>query len=143
MKAAVLDASIAVKIVTQEDYSEKADLLIRNVQALHAPAHWLAEAANVLWAKVAIRRTLAPELLVARLDFLVKLTVETTPLAVLVVPAGEIAMELNVSVYDALYLALTERISAPLVSDDRKLISAATRTARFRQNVIWIGDFAP
>ncbi len=143
MKAAVIDASVAVKIVTLEDYSDRADLLIRNVSALHAPAHFLAEASNVLWAKVAIRRTLAPELLEARLDFLVRLAIETTPLPVLVTPAGKIAMELNISVYDALYLALVERIGAPIVSDDRKLISAASRTARFRDRVVWIGDFAP
>ncbi len=142
MKAAVIDASVAVKLVTLEDYSDQADQLVRSVPALYAPAHFLAEASNVLWAKVAIRRTLAPELLIARLDFLTQLAVGTTPLPTLIVQAGSIAMELNVSVYDALYLALVERTDAPLVSDDRRLIAAGKRSARFSQKVIWIGDFA-
>ena len=141
MKAAIVDASVAVKIVTQEDHSDRADALIRNVPALHAPAHWLAEASNVLWAKVAIRRTLAPELLMARLNFLVRLAIETTPLSALAIPAGAIAMELNVSVYDALYLALVERLDAPLISDDRKLIAVAQKTTRFEKKIIWIGNF--
>ena len=142
MRAAIIDASVAVKLVTLEEHSDQADALVRSVPALYAPAHFLAEASNVLWAKVAIRRTLAPELLVARLKFLAQLAIETTPLSMLVVQAGTIAMELNVSVFDAVYLALVERINAPLVSDDRKLIAVARRSARFTDKVVWIGDFA-
>jgi predicted nucleic acid-binding protein len=51
LKEAVVDASVAVKWVVEEKHSAQATLLL-NYDALHAPAHWRAEAANALWAKV-------------------------------------------------------------------------------------------
>ena len=140
MREAVIDASIAVKAATLEDYSPNTLILLRTVQALHAPAHWLAEAANTLWSKATIRGTLAPGLLASRLSFLAKMPVLAAPLPGLLVEAGAIAAELQLTVYDSLYLALAERLRAPLVSDDRKLIRAAGASARFAGLVIWIAD---
>ena len=140
MRAAVIDASIAVKAATLEDYSPNTLVLLRTVAALHAPAHWLAEAANTLWAKATIRGTLAPGLLAPRLSFLSNMPVLVTPLPELLVQAGAIATELQLTVYDSLYLALAERLRAPLVSDDQKLIRAAGASARFADLVVWIAD---
>ena len=140
MRVAVIDASIAVKAATLEDYSPNTLVLLRTVPVLHAPAHWLAEAANTLWAKVAVRKTLEPHLFAARLDFLSSMPVARAPLQGLLTQAGAIALELRVTIYDALYLALAERLRAPLVSDDRKLIKAASANARFADLVVWIAD---
>ncbi len=48
MRAAVVDASVAAKGVAQEELTEQANALLAGV-ALCAPAHWQAEAVNVLW----------------------------------------------------------------------------------------------
>ncbi len=143
MKSAVIDASVAVKYVFQEPYSEQAAALIDNATYLHAPAHWLAEAATGLWSKVAIHRTLPAADLQPRLAFLASLPVVTAQLTALIVPAAALSLDLRLTLYDTLYLALAERQNAPLVSDDRKLIDAARQQARFKNLVVWIGDLAP
>ena len=51
MKEVVIDASVAVKWVVAEDYSANAPLLLE-YDTVQAPAHWRAEAVNVLRAKV-------------------------------------------------------------------------------------------
>ncbi len=140
MRAAVIDASIAVKAATLEEYSPNTLVLLRTVNTLHAPAHWLAEAANTLWAKATIHRTLAPDLLASRLSFLSSLPVQVTPLPGLIAQAGAIATELQLTIYDSLYLALAEREQAPLVSDDRTVIKAASASERFSPLVIWIAN---
>ena len=140
MSAAVIDASIAVKAATLEEYSPNTLVLLRTVPTLHAPAHWLAEAANTLWAKATVRRTLAPDLLASRLSFLSRMPVLVTPLPEILVQAGAIAVELQLTIYDSLYLALAEKLRAPLVSDDRKLIKVAGSSRRFADLVVWIAD---
>ncbi len=59
MSAVVVDASVAAKWVVEEAFSAQAASLLTG-NTLHAPAHWLAEAVNVLGAKVA-RGELAAE----------------------------------------------------------------------------------
>ena len=140
MQSAVIDASIAVKAVTSEEYSANTLVLLRTVPSLHAPAHWLAEAANALWSKVAVRKTLAAHLLRPRLIFLSRMPILAAPLPSLAADAGDIAQELHLTVHDALYLALAERLRSPLVTDDRKLITAASGKARYAGLVIWIAD---
>jgi predicted nucleic acid-binding protein len=140
VKTAILDASIAVKAVVQEPHSRNTLTLLRTAQTLHAPAHWLAEAANALWAKVSIHKTLHPDELPPRLAFLAGMPVMVAQLPELIGPAAAIALDLRLTVYDALYLALAQRLDAPLVSDDRKLLAAAARDTRFSQLAVWIGD---
>ena len=133
MRTAVIDASVALKYVFEEPHSDRAAMLIDTAAQLYAPAHWMAEAATGLWSKVAFHRTLAAADLQPRLAFLASLPIVTTELAKLIVPAAALS----------LHLALAERTGAPLVSDDRKLIDTAVQDARFKDLVVWIGDFAP
>ena len=51
MRQAVVDASVAAKWVVEEAYSAQVALLLA-FDARHAPVHWRAAAANVLWSKV-------------------------------------------------------------------------------------------
>ena len=51
----MVDASVAVKWVVEEDHSAKAMLLL-GLDARHAPDHWRAEAVNVLWSRAECRR---------------------------------------------------------------------------------------
>jgi predicted nucleic acid-binding protein len=58
------------------------------------------------------------------LDDFLGLPLETEPSFAFVRPAAEIALELGLSAYDALYVALAEALDAPLVTADRRLAAA-------------------
>src|SRR4051794_18115655 len=58
------------------------------------------------------------------LDDFLSLPLETEPSVVFVRPAVEIALELGLSAYDALYVALTEAVAIPLLTADRRLAAA-------------------
>jgi predicted nucleic acid-binding protein len=142
VEAAVFDAGVAVKWVVAEEHSDRALALLRDAPALHAPAHWLAEAGTALWAKTAIHGVLVPAELDERLARLASLPVVAAPLPGLVGAAGRLALDLHLTVHDALYLTLAERLGLPLVTADRKLHDRAAPEARFGRLIRWIGDVA-
>ena len=59
----VVDASVAVKWVVSEQHHQNALQLLRQAEEPHAPAHWLAEAANALWAKFSIAGQITQDVL--------------------------------------------------------------------------------
>ena len=61
MKIAVVDASVAVKWVVDEEDADSAAWLLLNAGTLIAPAHWLAEATNALWTSCTLRGELSRE----------------------------------------------------------------------------------
>jgi predicted nucleic acid-binding protein len=140
MRGAVIDASLAVKWVVAEEDSDRALVILRGVETLHAPAHWLAEAGTALWAKAAIHRLLSAAELQERLAFLASLPVAAAPLPGLIGAAGALALDLHLTVYDTLYLALAERLDLPLVTADRKLHERVASEARLAGLIRWIGD---
>jgi hypothetical protein len=81
-RAAVVDASVAVKWVFAEDHTEAAPRLLNQAQSLLAPAHWLAEAAN--------RGDLNGAEVQERVTLLAEAPVATTPLAQLATAAMRI-----------------------------------------------------
>ena len=137
----VIDASVAVKWVAQEPHWEKAVALL-NGPARHAPAHYLAEACTVLWAKAQIRRELSREDAAVCVDALVGIPVSQTELVVLIPEAWLLSAELGITIYDTLYLALALKLGAPLVTADRKLFERARGRADLASLVVWLGDIA-
>jgi hypothetical protein len=79
VKQAVIDASVAAKWVVEEPHSACAVLALA-YDARHAPDHWLAEAANVLWSKV-IGGDLTASDAEERMAVLLRAPVITAPLA--------------------------------------------------------------
>jgi predicted nucleic acid-binding protein len=135
----VVDASVAVKWVVAENNAETALRLLENSRSLCAPAHWLAEAANALWA--ACRRGELSELQAhERVVALVEAPVAAVPLVQLVAAAMTIGLRLGVTLYDALYLAVAEQQGAALVTADRRLFEAARRDKDLRARIRWIAD---
>ncbi len=98
--------------------------------ALHAPAHWQAEAANAVWSKF-LEGELTPAQVAARVALLQEAPVRETPISALIVAAAEIATRCRVTVYDALYVALAVRRGAPLITADRKLCARLGETPEF------------
>jgi predicted nucleic acid-binding protein len=138
----VIDASIAVKWVVEEDGTAEA-LTLRRRAKLIAPELLTAECANILWKKVQRDELSKDEaLLAARL--LQAADIEFLPTRTLLEAATQIAIELNHAAYDCFYLVLATERDCRLVTADerfvRKLSEAGRR--RFRGRVISLGQAA-
>ena len=140
MREAVIDASVCVKWVVELAHSATAILLLR-CEALHAPDHWLAEAVNVLWAKV-FRGDLTATDAEERMAVLLRAPIVGTPIAALLPRALAISLAHMVTIYDALYVALAEKRDIPLVTADERLIRRLSGVAALGQRMIWVGDLS-
>lgn len=140
MKAAVLDASVAVKWVIREPFSDEANSLLSEGVDLYAPSHWLAEASTTAWARYAVSGLLTREQAEERVEWLRSVRVMETPIRGLLAAATEVSFDLGMTFYDSLYLALAQQVGVPVVTADRKLLNKALAQARLAGLVRWIGD---
>jgi predicted nucleic acid-binding protein len=116
----VIDASIAIKWVVEEDGTPQA-LAVRAQGRLLAPDLLVAECANVLWRKVS-RGELSREqaLLAARL--LEASDIDLRPTRTLLATAARLAIDLDHPAYDCLYLALAIANDCRLVTADERFL---------------------
>jgi predicted nucleic acid-binding protein len=116
----VIDASIAVKWVVEEDGTADA-LAIRRRARLLAPELLAVECANIFWKKVQ-RGELSMEeaLLAARL--LQAAEIEFPPTRSLLEAATRIAIEIDHPAYDCLYIALATERNCLFVTADERLL---------------------
>jgi predicted nucleic acid-binding protein len=124
MSVLVVDASVALKWVVEEDGSEAAAAL--GAYALTAPTLLLEECANALWVKQR-RAELTPAEAMERMRALREAPVDLVPSTGLLDQALALAIELAQTVYDCLYLSLAIRLDARLVTADRRLAAASRR----------------
>ena len=134
MNALVIDASIAVKWVIEEDGTPEA-LALRQKAKLIAPELLVAECANILWKKVQRRELLKQEaLLAARL--LQGAEIELTPTRSLLEVATRMAIELDHPAYDCLYLALAVERQSRFVTADEPFLRKLHQRRQMRDRVI-------
>ena len=119
--AAVVDASVAIKWVVDEQDTDRARSL--SGTRFHAPDLLLVECANVLWKKV-IRGELSRDGAVNRTHLLAKAPVTVHSSAQFIIPALELSLKLRYPAYDCVYLALARRNGIPLVTADAKFAEA-------------------
>lgn len=134
MTTLVIDASVAIKWVVDEDGTPDA-LALRRKARLVAPELLVAECANILWKKVQWAELSTEEaLLAARL--LQGADIELLPIRSLLAEATRLAIELGHAAYDCLYLALAVANDCRFVTADerllRKLDEARDRSLRDR-----------
>ena len=142
MKTLVIDASIAVKWVVDEQGTPQA-LALRERAKLTAPELLVAECANILWKKVQRGELTRQEaLLAARL--LQAAEVELQPTRSLLEAATRIALDLVHPAYDCLYLALAIDNECPFVTADERFLRKVRRArrARFSNRIIGLGEAA-
>ncbi|HEY1753097.1 MAG TPA: type II toxin-antitoxin system VapC family toxin [Caulobacteraceae bacterium] len=118
---AVLDASVAVKVVIDEDGSDRARALAMSGARFAAPEFVLAEIASVLL-KHLRRGEIARSYADAALACATGLFDELVPTGRLTARAFEIAADHGTSAYDALYVALAETRRWPLATADLRLV---------------------
>lgn len=134
MTRLVVDASIAVKwVVTEAGTAEAVSLL--SYSPLVAPDLLIAQCANILWKKVA-RFELAPDeaLMAARL--IQQSDIELYPMRSLLEPAAQLAINLNHSAQDCLYLALAIANDWRFVTADRNFVAKVRRSGQGPGNAI-------
>ncbi len=142
--AFVIDASVVVKLFVEEPLQDRArDLFARlngpSPVTLHAPDLLYVECASVLW-KYVRRFGYEAALAENRLRYLAELQVLTTSTRQLVAHALPLALEFEISVYDASYVALARSLDCPLVTADERLVR---KVSAGPAAVLWLGDLNP
>ena len=130
MKQVVADASFCGAWILADEFSEEADRLlsqlIKGTVQLAVPALWHYEMMNLL--RSALRRKrLAPDDVSEAINAL-----EQVPISLEDLPSGparrrmfHLAVQFDLSAYDAAYLELADRLKIRLVTCDAKLNAAA------------------
>jgi predicted nucleic acid-binding protein len=137
----VVDASVAFKWYVSEDGTDFARQILAGNDILVAPELVVAEVCNASW--IAYRRReiaadqqgqIAEDITRAfdRLETLVRHAPRATA----------IARELDHSVYDCFYLAVSEALDAPLVTADARLLARVAGTP-FSVRTLGLQNYAP
>ncbi|WP_158258170.1 type II toxin-antitoxin system VapC family toxin [Rhodopila globiformis] len=127
----MVDASVAVKWVVEEEHSANAALLL-TANTLRAPAHWRAEAFNILWAKVS-RGDLTTADAEERIAVLNRAPIVETAVSLLALRAFAISATLATPIYASLYVALAESQSVPLITADVQFFQRVHATSLAKQ----------
>ena len=123
----VVDASVGVKWLVEEEGSESAERLLDGDYDLHAPRLMVSEIANALWRKARlgeIGRGEAGVLAAAVPEMPLRWFDDERVCA----DAVRLALALDRPVYDCVYLALGHRIDATLVTADTRFANALAAT---------------
>lgn len=120
MTTLVIDASVAVKWVVEEDGTAAA-LALRETAKLMAPDLLVPECANILWKKVEREELSKDEAhLAARL--LERADIELRPMRGLLEAATRLALDLGHPAYDCVYLALAIESDCRFVTADERFL---------------------
>ena len=120
----MVDASVAVQWFAREPGSEASAALVEGNQPLVAPDIMPLEVANALWKKLRHGDVPAADLQPAVTRILAS-DITLVPTLTLLERAVRLAVEINHTVYDCVYLVLAEERGAPLASIDERLRAAA------------------
>lgn len=123
----VVDASVAVKWLVEEEGSKLAAQLLKGDHDLHAPRLMVSEIINALWRKARlgeIEHSRAGVLAAAIPEMPLRWSDDERVCADTV----RLALTLDRPVYDCIYLALGHRLGATLVTADTRFANAVATT---------------
>ena len=130
----VIDANVCLKWFIEEPRSSAARKILNKGASFIAPDIVIPDICNVVWKKVKNQEvtSVQGQAIVTNVSMIFDHIVPSSELAQ---RAFGLAVQFNHPVYDCLYLALAERESITLVTDDAKLVSVAKKAklARFVQ----------
>jgi predicted nucleic acid-binding protein len=129
----IIDASVALKWVIEEENSDAAGALLFG-EPLAAPDFLVIECANALWAK-ARRGIMAGQDARAGLDAILAAPVQLLPSVQHIAAAQTIAFDLDQTAYDSRYLAVALAEHATMVTADAAFATAAGRHSSYANAV--------
>ncbi len=140
MNTLVIDASIAIKWVVEEDGTDLA-LALRKKARLMAPDLIVAECANILWKKVQRKELSKDEALIAA-RLLQSAEFELVPSRALMESATRLAIALDHPAYDCLYLALAVENGCRFVTADERLVNKIRRDKKgpFHDRIVGLAE---
>lgn len=126
----VVDASVAIKLFVVDPLSDKVDALFTHLAAnpecrFYVPDLFYIECTNILWKYVRLSSYSAAEA-ERNLARLYALSLQRTSVAELMRDALKIGLAYGISAYDACYVALSQRLTVPMVTADKKLVRKLT-----------------
>jgi predicted nucleic acid-binding protein len=123
----VVDASVALKWLVDEEGADVADRILGHATELHAPRLLASEVTNALWRKARIREIERSDVgvLVAAVAHMPLAWTEDERICA---GAGRLAVGLERPVYDCMYLALAHRLGVRLVTADTRFANALAAT---------------
>ena len=119
MSAFVIDASVAIKWLVNEPGTSQAVRLRQH--SLSAPDLLVSECANIIWKKARLRE-LTPREAALAAGLITRSDVQLIPGRQLAPRAVELAIALDHSACDCMYLALAELMVRPFVTADARLL---------------------
>ena len=125
MTGFVVDASVLIKWVVQEEGSDAAIRLIAG-PILSAPDLLMSECANILWKKVRREELTRDEAMLAA-ELLMRADIELVPTRALMPAALKLAIDLGHTAYDCTYLALAMERDVLFVTADGKFVRLVER----------------
>ena len=137
----VVDASVAVKWLVEEEHSAEAKRLITGPFELFAPRLLASEVANALWRKARLEevsRSAAGSIIDAMAEMPLRWCEDEQVSA----DATRLALALDRPVYDCVYLALAQRIRSRLVTADERFARALAPTEH-GGTVVTLTDLMP
>ena len=139
MSQVVVDASVAVKWVLREEHAATARRLLATRELLAPHLLW-AEVGNTLWNRHRRRESSVDEVrrMLAEFQWLPIFTFAHWPL---LPEALDLAISLDRTVYDCLYLALAEARNSVMVTADRRFHEAVIASV-WADRIAWIEDVA-
>jgi predicted nucleic acid-binding protein len=138
----VLDTSVSTKQFIEDPLTPKVNQLLDYIAypqtEIFVPDLFYIESTNTLWKYVRTGLYSATQVQ-TDLANLKSLCLQVVSTADLMEDAFQIAYNYRISAYDGAYVALSERVKAPLLTLDRKLVNALATSA---YNLCFFADFS-
>jgi predicted nucleic acid-binding protein len=129
----IVDASVAIKWVTNEEDSEQAQSLL--TEPLSAPEFIYIECGNILWKKFR-RSELKGHQIVSAYQNLINAPIVIVPDYLLRETALDMSLEIDHPFYDCLYLALAVLNEQKLLTADIKMINKVSQFRKYSDHII-------
>jgi predicted nucleic acid-binding protein len=139
----VVDASVAAKwLLSGEEHTDQARLLLRRFAQgetqLTVPSHVRYEVPSAIIAATLGRAPrLSPDQAREAIEEFLSLPLQSIDSNELILSAVPLVHQFACAFYDALYLALAQRLHAPLITADRKFYQRIHQLT----DIIWLGDY--
>lgn len=137
MSRIVVDASVAAKWVLREQHVATARKVLATKELLAPDLLW-AEVGNILWKRQRRRESSVEEVRRMLAEFQ-RLPVTTFAHWPFLAAALDLAISLEQTVYDCLYLALAEERDSVMVTADRRF-HATVSDSVWADRIVWIED---